>query len=308
MVAENPKVTVLLSVYNDQKFIGQAVESILGQSYRDFELLIIDDCSTDDTVEVINKYDDPRIRLIVNEENIDISKSLNKGLKLARGQYIARQDSDDISISDRLLKQVKFLDDNPDIVAVGSRTEFIDAGGNHAGYWNQEVSSEEIFYALSYRCCLTSSSMVYRRKPIVQLGGYDESSSHAEDYELFYRISRKYKIYVIPYYLIRYRVRQDQRLSKNYVPISERTFEIASRTGIDSGLLKFLLDRDDEKPLAERLKLINRLHRFHAGLIQEADKLGLSRLKMKSVCAKMMMIFIVKASIGKKGKKILKRA
>src|SRR3990170_6306785 len=104
----NPEITVLMSVYNGERFLREAIESILNQTYRDFEFLIINDGSTDSSREIILSYNDPRIRLIDNELNIGLTRSLNKGLRLARGKYIARQDADDISFRKRLEKQVAF--------------------------------------------------------------------------------------------------------------------------------------------------------------------------------------------------------
>lgn len=306
MSLKNPKITVLLSVYNDEKYIGEAIDSILSQTFKDFELLIIDDSSTDRTIDIIGNYKDPRIRLIINKKNIDISRSLNKGLKLASGKYIARHDSDDISTSERLEKQFNFLEDNDDYAAVGSRTEYIDENCNHIGYWKQEISAEEIFYALSYRCCLTSSSMMFNKEMISKIGGYDESSSHAEDYEIFYRISRKYKIYVIPEYLIKYRIRENQRFSINYSITNDRTFKIALKTKMDKRLLEYLQNRKEES-FFRKIRLIRELFRFHINIQKEGKKIGLGRIKIKLVCYKMMVIFIIKIIIGKKVKIFLKK-
>jgi len=307
MSLKNPKITVLLSVYNDEKYIGESIDSILDQTFKDFELLIVDDCSTDGTVDVIRKYKDSRIRLVVNKKNVDITRSLNKGLKLARGKYIARLDSDDVSIPKRLEKQFNFLEDNKDYAAVGSRTEYIDGDGNHIGYWKQEISAEEIFYALSYRCCLTSSSMMFNRETVSKIGNYDESSSHAEDYEIFYRISRKHKIYVIPEYLIKYRIRENQRLVINNSPTRERTFKIASNTKIDRELLEYLQNRKEEKSFFKRIKLIKELYRFQINIQKEGIEIGLSGKKLKSICCKKIIIFIIKIMVGKKGKILLKK-
>ena len=115
-----PTVTVLLSVYNGERYLRESIESILNQTFTDFEFLIINDGSTDDSRRIISSYDDPRIQLIDNEQNIGLSQSLNKGLKLARGTYIARQDADDISEPERLAKQVSYMDRNPHIALLGS--------------------------------------------------------------------------------------------------------------------------------------------------------------------------------------------
>ncbi len=307
MVLNNPKITVLLSVFNDEKYISEAIESILNQTFEDFELLIIDDCSTDGTIEVINSYKDSRIRLIINEKNIDITKSLNKGLKSARGKYIARHDSDDVSTPERLEKQFNFLENNKDYAAVGSYTETIDEDSNLIRLLRCETSAEEIYYNLSYRNNLTSSSIMFVKEIIHDIGSYDESSSNSEDHEFWFRISRKYKIYVIAEYLIKYRIRDNQRLSKNYIATVDRSFEIALKTKINKKLLEFLQNRREEKPFFERIKLIKELNRFHINIQKEGRKINLNKARLKLVCYKRMIIFIIKIIIGEKGKHFIKR-
>src|SRR5581483_9504087 len=115
-----PIVTVLMSVYNGERYLREAIESILVQTWQDFELVCINDGSTDQSREIVLSFNDPRIRLVDNEQNLGLAKSLNKGLMLARGNLIARQDADDISEPDRLLKQVAFLEQWSEIVLVGS--------------------------------------------------------------------------------------------------------------------------------------------------------------------------------------------
>ena len=109
----DPKVSVLMSVYNGEKYLREAVESILNQTFRDFEFIIIDDGSTDSTNEIIRSYSDCRIRLLENEENIGLTKSLNKGIDQCRGEYIARMDGDDVSLQQRFSKQLEYLINNP---------------------------------------------------------------------------------------------------------------------------------------------------------------------------------------------------
>ncbi|HKQ33129.1 MAG TPA: glycosyltransferase family A protein, partial [Thermodesulfobacteriota bacterium] len=115
-----PKVTVLMTVYNGEKFLNEAIDGILNQTFRDFEFLIINDGSTDGSREIIKSYKDPRINLVDNESNIGLTASLNRGLSLAGGEYIARQDADDISLPERLEKQISILERNPDIALLGS--------------------------------------------------------------------------------------------------------------------------------------------------------------------------------------------
>src|SRR5690606_37374672 len=128
-----PRVTVLLAVHNGERYIQEAIDSILAQTFGDFELLIVNDGSTDATRDLVLSYSDDRIRLVDNDHNIGLPKSLNRGLRLAKGRYIARLDADDISEPDRLAAQVSFLQANPDVAMVGSWYRKIDGEGNTLG-------------------------------------------------------------------------------------------------------------------------------------------------------------------------------
>ena len=273
---KDTKVSVLLSVYNDEKFIGTAVDSILNQTLKDFELLIIDDSSNDKTRDIISAYKDPRIRLVKTKKNIGITKSLNKGLKIARGKYIARLDSDDISCPDRLEKQLSYLENNKNYAMVGSHTEVVDENGEHLEYWNQEESAELIFYTLSYRNCLTSSSVMFNKNIVNSLGGYDESCDRAEDFDLWYRISRKYKIYAIPEYLIKWRKRDESHSTENKIEVDSRSRKIViERSKINEKLLDYLLDSYKKRPFLEKCKMIEELGKFQENRKNKGDDAGL---------------------------------
>jgi glycosyltransferase involved in cell wall biosynthesis len=124
-----PRISVVMSVYNGEKYLRQAIESILQQTYTDFEFIIIDDGSTDSSREIIQSYDDKRIRLVINEQNIGLTKSLNKGIRLAKGEFIARMDADDISLPQRFEKQVAYLDSHPEVGVLGTYANIIDHRG-----------------------------------------------------------------------------------------------------------------------------------------------------------------------------------
>jgi len=187
-----PKVSVLMAVYNGEIFLRDAVESILKQTYSNFEFLIINDGSTDSTVDIINSYKDGRICLISNQANIGLTKSLNKGLSIARGEYIARQDDDDISHSRRLEKQVDYLEKHPNIALLGSQASVINEYG--------ELQKAPIFYKLplTWDCirwyCMVNNpfvhSAVMMRKDLIwnKYGGYNTSFKTSQDYELWSRI------------------------------------------------------------------------------------------------------------------------
>ena len=209
----NPKVTVLMPVYNGEKYLREAIDSILNQTFTDFEFLIINDGSTDSSVEIINSYDDSRIRLIHNEKNLKLVASLNKGMDLARGKYIARMDCDDISLPDRIEKQVIFMDENPDIVVTGTWVENIDINGDFINIVKPPVGGD--MESLYWRPSPLIHPSVMMQKNIIEKYKYDLAFMHAEDYELWLRISKKYKIDNIPEVLLKYRI-HNCNISKIY--------------------------------------------------------------------------------------------
>ena len=193
----NPKVTVLMSVYNGEKYLKEAIDSILNQTFKDFEFLIINDCSTDNTVAIILSYHDPRIRLINNKKNVGITCSLNKGIKLSKGAYIARMDGDDISYPQRLEKEISIIEKDKEI---GMVTSWIDEFGSinkHSDYFiivRTVNAPEEIFYTLLFHNCIVHSTVLFKKELVLSLGGYDESYKQSQDYDLWIKISRISKI------------------------------------------------------------------------------------------------------------------
>lgn len=191
-----PKVTVLMSVYNGRRYLSQAIESILNQTWHDFEFLIINDGSTDNSREIIKSFDDPRIRLVDNSENIGLVSSLNRGLELAQGELIARQDADDLSYSDRLNKQVRFLERHPEIILLGTSVKTIDESGRpHPVKWEVPTGLAAIRWHLMFENAFVHTSTMYRRNIVRDIfGGYDTTFARAQDYELWSRIARKYPV------------------------------------------------------------------------------------------------------------------
>jgi glycosyltransferase involved in cell wall biosynthesis len=177
-----------MSVYNGEKYLREAIDSILNQTFKDFEFLIIDDGSTDSSAEIIRSYTDSRIRLIQNEKNIGLTRSLNKGLKLAQGEYIARMDADDISLPERLKKQVKYLDNHPEIGVLGTRFFEIDMNGNVRREICIPLDKRNIEKQLYRVNCFCHSSTMMRMSCIKKVGLYDETLKYAQDYELWLRM------------------------------------------------------------------------------------------------------------------------
>lgn len=198
------KVTVLMPVYNGEEYLKDAIDSILNQTFHDFELLIINDGSSDGSLDIINSYQDPRIKLVNNESNLKLIKTLNKGLRLASGKYIARMDSDDTCHPRRLEMQVKMLDMNPDIAVCGTGMKVI--GKKYARPFLAK-SEEDIKNYLVVKNCMAHPSIMMRKDIIEEYDYfYDEKFIHAEDYELFQRISEKHKIININKPLLNYRL------------------------------------------------------------------------------------------------------
>ena len=167
-----PKITVLMTVYNGERYLKECMDSVLGQTFRDFEFLIIDDYSTDSSRDLIKSYKDSRIRLIENEKNLNQVRSLNIGLEQARGQYVARMDQDDIMLRDRLERQVNFLDKNTDISVVGTWGEVIDEKGKVFTKACLPLRNEEIVGRVLF--CgyfLMHPSVVFRKDVIMDAGG-----------------------------------------------------------------------------------------------------------------------------------------
>lgn len=185
----DPKVTVLMSIYNGERYLNEAVDSILTQTFTDFEFLIIDDASTDRTPEILRGYDDPRIRIVTNEENLGLTKSLNKGLTLARGEYIARMDADDISLPERFEQQIYFLEKNSDIGVLGAAVQYIDECGKPLQILKWPQKDTLIKWELCFMNPIAHPSAIIRRRLLTESGGYNEKITFAQDYDLWVRLS-----------------------------------------------------------------------------------------------------------------------
>ncbi len=215
-----PTVTVLMPVYNGTRYLREAIDSILSQTYDDFEFLIIDDASTDESASLVRSYADVRIRLVQNEVNKGQVSSQNIGLRLARGMYIARLDQDDSSLPTRLARQVAVLDAEPMVAVVGSWMFELDgADGVTANWWQGrpvDDLAEYLFAILTNALPLYHPSVMFRREAVVQLDGYDEQLPYCEDNDLWRRLALAgYDARVINEPLTRYRVHEGQQSVSN---------------------------------------------------------------------------------------------
>jgi len=183
-----PKVSVVMSVYNGDRYIKGAVDNILGQDFKDFEFIIINDGSTDDTGQILESYDDPRLR-VLNQDNQGLVASLNRGIKEAKAPLIARQDADDISLPTRLEKQYELMQTNRDLVIVGSSIVTIDMNSNALNKHYVLLNDPELKQELLVRSPFAHGAVMFRKDAFEKAGGYLEEEHPAEDYGLWLRIA-----------------------------------------------------------------------------------------------------------------------
>jgi glycosyltransferase involved in cell wall biosynthesis len=206
---QHPLVTVLMPVYNCASYVRDAVDSILQQTFTDFELLIVNDGSVDDTQEIINSYEDPRIRVLVSPENRGIPVTLNLGLAHARGKLVAHHDADDVSHPTRLEHQVAFLESHSDIAWLGSQARYWQAGKlprRSSVRW-RALGTEAIKFQSLFGNPFVHSAVMYRRSIVWgQLHGYDCNYRICPDYELCTRVLEKHRAVNFAYALVDYRI------------------------------------------------------------------------------------------------------
>ena len=199
----NYKVSVILTTYNSEHCIATTLDSLLNQTMVDFELIILDDGSTDNTVALLQSYCDPRIRLVVNEQNIGVSATRNKGLSLARGKYISPCDHDDISLPDKLQKQVDYLDVNPDAVMVSTQVKIFVRGQEYPHHQYDSPAPHLLHWMLYLRSPIVHSSICFRRSTFVENSlNYNPEIKYADDYELYHRFADLGQIVMLPQELV----------------------------------------------------------------------------------------------------------
>lgn len=183
-----PKVSVVMSVYNGERYLREALESVLDQTLKHYEFLIVDDGSTDKTWDILTSYDDARVQLYRNPRNIGLTPSLNSALSLARGVYIARQDADDVSLPTRLEQQAAFLDQYPQVGLLGTAYQLIDARGNIKSEGCGPVTDTEIRWRMLFSNAFAHPSVMFRRGLLAHCEGYDQALPYSQDYDLWARM------------------------------------------------------------------------------------------------------------------------
>jgi glycosyltransferase involved in cell wall biosynthesis len=246
-----PVISVLLPAYNCEAFLAKAMESVLKQDYEDFELLVINDGSTDTTASIARSFNDPRVVYITNERNSGLIYTLNKGIELAKGRYIARMDADDICLPGRFAQQVALLEANPALGMVAAPVVFINEAGNETGIWELDrntMTTASIKKIMPYENCIAHPSVMIRAVIAKQLR-YSSYQKNIEDYDLWLRIlSRGYLIGKTTHSGLRYRVHSNsitgtELKKKNFFFIHARMKARFAGNEIKNGRFNFFIAR-----------------------------------------------------------------
>lgn len=223
-----PEISIVMSVYNGGSYLKGAIDSILAQTFTDFEFVIIDDGSTDESAKIIRSYSDPRIRFL-EQENRGLVASLNRGIKLSNAVYIARQDADDLSGPTRLEKQLGYLERNPEVLIVGSSIRVIDVSGKELHDHRVLLNDTELRQELLVRSSFAHGSVVFRKDEALKAGLYNQAFWPAEDYEFWLRLSKYGQLGNIDEPLYKYRENSAGISMKNHVLQQEKVLQIQGK-------------------------------------------------------------------------------
>jgi glycosyltransferase involved in cell wall biosynthesis len=234
-----PKISVLMPAYNAEKYITEAIDSILAQTFADFEFIIINDGSTDRTAEIVRSYKDPRIVFVDNEKNQGLITVLNQGMDMARGEYIARMDADDISLPERFAKQIAFMDAHPDVGLLGTQLQIF-------GYRHWKSSYPEKIGILDiHKINHINHPTVMLRKSVFDKYNlrYNHDYIACEDYELWSRVVRYTKVANLPDVLLKYRLHDANE------SVKKRELQLKNAERIQENILDYIFGVEKMKNL-----------------------------------------------------------
>lgn len=228
--------SVVMTVFNGEEYIQEAIESILNQTFRDFEFIIINDGSTDGTYKFLAQLNDERVQVYHFEKNTGVANGLNFAIALAKGKWIFIQDADDISLPERLEEQLEFLNNYPDTVALGTLVNCISGKkavskarlDNYPKYWNSITSSEEIAKEIHYKMPFCHGSIAFSKRVFIQAGKYNSEYKIAHDYDLLSRMNEYGHCRKISKVLYQYRIRKDSLAHKNVLLTFNEVMMISS--------------------------------------------------------------------------------
>lgn len=214
MIINQPRASVVMPVYNSEKHLRAAIDSVLNQTFKNFEFIILDDASTDNSVDIVKSYTDPRIKLVINEKNQGISYSLNRGIELSESEYIIRMDSDDICLPKRFTKQITFMDSHPKVGVCGTWVKTI--GAEEGVVWRPSTKPDIVHCTTLFSAVLCHPSTIIRRQFLDQYSlRYCIEVSGFEDWDMWRRGARHFPIVNIPQVLLYYRTREYPPIEKD---------------------------------------------------------------------------------------------
>ena len=272
-----PRVTVLMPVYNAERFLQEAISSVLEQSFKPFEFLIIDDGSTDRSAEIVESFRDPRIRFVRNSHNMGITPTLNKGIALSSCELIARMDADDISHPQRLQKQFAYMRRNPDCAMLSTWARVITEDKKFVRL--ERYRSNFYYYNLTFECWIYHPTIMFRKSAAEEVGLY--SMPYSEDYDFFWKMSTRFRIANLAEPLVDYRL---SSTSLNTV-LKKNEYAIANERNVLRNIRYYL--GDDFQLSHESLECLR--HNFLPAIMRYDLRTVLDALKvMDAVAAKMI--------------------
>lgn len=281
----SPRVSVVMSVHNGARHLSEAVASILGQRFCDFEFLVIDDGSTDETPWLLEAVNDPRMR-VIRQRQTGLTRSLITAMELARGEYVARQDADDVSMDSRLQMQAKFLDTHPEVAVVGSSVIAIAPEGDRIAQYFYPTGHRALVARLNQvRNPLPHTSQMLRRSAVMKVGGYREFFLKAQDYDLLLRMSEHFRLASMPEPLCKLRLAPDSVTAENatgeqfeYTLIALAAAMMRRETGTDP------LQTPEGAAFVQRFRIWYRSGRqpirFNSQLLRRRFRIALAERKM----------------------------
>jgi glycosyltransferase involved in cell wall biosynthesis len=285
--------------------LKEAIESTLNQSYRDFEYLIIDDCSTDKSVKVIESYDDSRIRLVKNTKNLGTAENINKGLSIIDSKYIVRLDQDDVSLANRVEEQISYLEKNPDLDIICSWEHTIDHNGKRIRDWKTEIRNYGEFLGpiLLGLCPIWHPSIAFKKDSLVNAGGFNSDYTRAEDFEVTTRMAlKRLNAAIVPNYLLQVREhnnRQSVQFANVQMTVNRRIHTEAIKYFINGSLVDdfgyyLRLESIPNVKKNNKLQLINFNKVLHELFDAVQKKQKLTHEEMKSL----KKVFIKRLGLG----------
>lgn len=243
MKKSKPLVSVIMPAFNAQQYIKNAIESILTQTFRLFELIIIDDSSTDKTRSIISMFlKDPRVKLLTRTSSHNIADVLNAGIKSATADIIARMDADDISLETRLEKQFSLITSSENIAVVGANIAIIDSEGNHRAVRQYPETSEELKKCLFRYSPFAHPVVMFRRRAFESVGGYNPKYSPTEDLDLWFRLGKNYSFRSVSEVLLKYRVYEKSSSHAVLKDLEKLVFHIRKEAIINYGYRPSMYD------------------------------------------------------------------